>query len=133
MGTDETAHDDARVVELTRLLDEERTLSEFRRERWENAEARIEHIWNKAIEAAREKLGQHTPPCDPALATPCWLCWQNQKLTSLLRLDRAGYMTVRERIRIVHDKVIQEDSSPEVQAGMNMMADAVSQLFGEKE
>jgi hypothetical protein len=121
--------------DLRRLLDEEKKLSEFRRERWENAEARLEAVWNQAIGAAREKLGQHTPACDANEAMPCWLCWQNAKLTSLLRLERSGYVTVRERIeRLRLDLVSSLDSCDHlIKDGINEMAERTSDLFGEKE
>jgi hypothetical protein len=124
---------------VKQLLSDERKLSEFRRERWENAEARLEHVWNQAVEACREKLGKHTPPCDPNLATPCWLCWQNAKLTALLRLDRSGYTTVRERIEAKRRQVAKAICDRDAEGwnyeleGMNKMALAVTELFGEKE
>jgi hypothetical protein len=123
------------VEHLDKLLAEERKLSEFRRERWENAEARLEHVWNQAIEAARAKLGQHTPPCDSMAAMPCWLCWQNAKLTSLLRLDGSGYKTIHERLKEQADFLgyADRDCSLEYLRGIGRMFTAAKSLFGERE
>ena len=127
------------VEALTKALDEEVLLSKFRKERWENAERRLERVWNTAVEACREKLGQHTPPCDADIAMPCWLCWQNAKLTSLLHLGGSGYITVRERIEAKRQQVTKSICDRDAEGwnfelqGANAMAVAISEMFGEKE
>lgn len=122
-----------------KLLAEERKLSAFRQERWMNAEQRLERTWNEAVEACRNKLPKHTPPCrDDDPQPPCNLCWIHAKLTGLLRLDRAGYKTVRERIETARQAVIksipyQDAEGEAARAAANKMAGVISELFGVNE
>ncbi len=124
---------------LRKLLAEERKLSTFRQERWMNAELRLERTWNEAIDACRKKIGTHNPPCGPDEAVPCNLCWLNAKLTSLLRLDRAGYKTVRERIETKRQEVCKAICERDAEGwhleleGANKMAGAIAELFGVSE
>lgn len=64
-------------------------------EKWRHAESRIDAVWNLAIEAALTRVESHTPPCTGI----CGVCLTYKDLRRLLRLDMAGYIPVKERLR----------------------------------
>ena len=83
------------VVSLKQELERNRLAASEWRGRWEHAEGRFNAVWNLAIDAAMKKAGGHLPYCEK----PCRICQTHKDLGSLRRLDMAGYVPIKERLR----------------------------------
>lgn len=73
------------------------------REKYRNALVSSDASWNKAIQEAIEVLG--TPHIPPHTNGHCLLCWIHEKLRALLRMDVAGYIPLKERLKKAADKL----------------------------
>lgn len=115
------------------VLEQERKLSQFRLERWENAEIRLEAVWNEAIDAAATAVGCHRPA--HVKMDGCDLCNTYAAIVALKRFERAGYVPVQERIDAVAQRLMnnEEERNWAFESGVRAMANAAKNLFGRKE
>jgi len=76
------------------------------RERLRKAEARSDAVWNKAVEDCMLRIGmKHNPP---HRGDRCLLCWIHGRLRDAFKLEIAGYVPVKERMRNSLDRIISD-------------------------
>jgi hypothetical protein len=116
--------------ELEKELEYEKRLSAFRLEKWMTSEARMEAIWNAAIEAVIDRLGRHDPPCPD---NKCNTCWRMRKLLDLKKLDQAGYIPLKERLWTRAKLLCEKDRSRPYRKGVKDMLAYVDRILGDIE
>jgi len=105
------------------------------REKWRKAEFRMEVVWNRAVDECMERLGNAHSPEHYA---ECYVCWSHKKLAGLRKLDIAGYVPVKERLRkklseFRMNTPLSDKERTAYNDGLDDMMGVIDDMLGEKE